>query len=145
MRHLNPKLVMDRLRDKCKLFREIGGSGDLAQALKDVRAVPAVYVVPSTERSASVLSGSAVRRQRATCEFTLVVITKNYTSKIAHAADGLQACLESIAAALDNWVPTLDATGCRWSQGSMYDYRGDQVIWEDRWSTDVSNTRGVNP
>lgn len=142
---LDPKLITDRLRARCPAFREVGGSGELAAALKDARALPGAYVVPTRESPIGRQTGSQVVRQRAKLEFTVVLIVRNYSEKLAAAADALRPCVNQVQAALENWKPLPAMTGCAWEGGQTHDYRSDQIVWEERYSTETSTTRGDNP
>jgi len=97
-----------QIRDLLKgnaAFGPVGGAGDFASAVEQLKASKSLFVMPPTLAAQPNTTGTEVVRQRTTARFRVVAGFKVYSATKEDQSGDVDAVRDALMAALIGWTP----------------------------------------
>ena len=126
--------VITRLRAQLVNVKSVGGAAELATALENTPATPAVYGVPLAER-ADAPELLSVHQQKITQEFGVIMVVANRRDATGAASlTDLRGLRLQVRAALMGWVPVpAEGEPCVYLGGRLLKWDDGRLWWSDEW------------
>ena len=130
--------ALSRLRERVPGMRQIEGASSLADAMRGVRVVPALYLVPLSEQGRELAHTGALDQLVAVTFGVIFSLDSGRTAMGLDAVLALEGHRRQVRQALVGWVPDTD-TGepVVFAGGELLDLPGDNRLW---WADDFQLT-----
>lgn len=126
---MNPKPVIDHLRDEVPTLRLVGGAAEWERALQGLVTLPAAFVLPDDETGAESPFMDQIVEQAIRVEFPVLVAVRNLADDEGAAAmESAWPVRKAVRSALLARVPEVGFDGCEFVSDRFFRF-DNGVLW----------------
>ena len=135
--------VVQRLQDRCTLFKDVDFALSLELAMDQVKRTPCVYLLQSSTQAGPQRAASGVHIQQSVERFDLLLFvnatgaTTGTSARAKRLTDVLAATVNHAQAALLGWTWDVAVNPLRLTGGKLVDLHQGVLIWRDSYETDT--------